>query len=274
MPNDDRQPLPKRSTKTRKEDLAPPPLTLEPRRRPPTPMTEDDLFAEDDPYASNPPRPPSSAIRLSNPTNLTGSQRAVNTTTQNPRTTQNPQPRRTAQQPVAPLATPMQARPGRNITIPQPEVVKPGRNVHWLLYIGVGMIFMLTLWVVGSSLLAFGISKYNDINYGNPRTFQTNAVVGHGGDTRDHPSHFIAINLNRRIIVVELAAGNPANSYSYAGPYLFGPGGDLTPVTLEFRDVTRDGKPDMLIRIQDQTVVFVNDGTKFRPSNSNDKIFL
>jgi hypothetical protein len=274
MANDDGQPLPKRATRSKKDNPPLSPLPLETRRRPSNPMTDDDLFAEDDPYASNPPRPPSSAIRLSNPNNLTGSQRTINTTAQNPRTGQNPQPRRTMQQPVAPLPTSMQARPGRNITIPQPEAVKAHRNIHWLLYIGVGMLFMLTLWVVGSSVLAFGIAKYNDIVYGNPRTFQTNAVVGHGGDSPEHPSHFIAINLNRHIIVVELAAGNPANSYSYAGPYLFGPGGDLTPVTLEFRDVTHHGKPDMLIHIQDQTVVFVNDGTKFRPATPSDKIQL
>ena len=73
---------------------------------------------------------------------------------------------------------------------------------------------------------------------------------------------------------MELMAGNPAKSINYTGPDLFESGGDLIPVTLEFRDVTGDGKPDMLIHIQDKVFVFVNDGTKFRPSNANDKIHL
>src|SRR5712691_2300998 len=101
MPNEDRQPLPKRSNRARKEDMAPSPVTFDSRRR--TPMTEDDVLIEDDPYASNPPRLPSSAIRLSNPTNQTNTQRAVNTTTQSQRSAQNPQSRRTVQQPVSPL---------------------------------------------------------------------------------------------------------------------------------------------------------------------------
>jgi hypothetical protein len=149
-----------------------------------------------------------------------------------------------------------------------------GRNVHWMLYVGVGMIAALALWVLGSSLLAWGSAKYNDIAYGYPRTYQTDAVVGHGGDSKTQPSHFVALNLHGQVIIVELMAGNPAKSINYTGPDLFESGGDLIPVTLEFRDVTGDGKLDMLIHIQDKVFVFVNDGTKFRPSNANDKIHL
>jgi len=47
-------------------------------------------------------------------------------------------------------------------------------------------------------------------------------------------------------------------------------------VTVEFRDVTGDGKPDMLVHIlfrtQVQTFVFINTGTKFRPPTSKDVI--
>jgi len=135
------------------------------------------------------------------------------------------------------------------------------------------MIAMLALWVVGSSALAWGLARYDDLRYGNPRTFQVDAIVGHGDDTT-HPSHFIAVNLHRHIVVVEFMAGNPAKAISYSGPYLFDQGGELTPVTLEFRDVTGDSKPDMLIHIQDQTIVFINDGTKFRPPNNSDHIHL
>ncbi len=151
------------------------------------------------------------------------------------------------------------------------------RRVHWLLFVGIGMIAMLVVWVLGSSLLAWISYEHDNIVYGIPRTFQTDAIVGHGGDSPQHPSHFIVVNLNRQVIIVEFMAGNPAKSIDYVVPYyILGQGGDLTLVTLSFRDVTGDGKLDMIVDIhlspQDQTFVFVNDGTKFRAPNSSDHI--
>jgi hypothetical protein len=151
-------------------------------------------------------------------------------------------------------------------------------KVHWLLPVGIGMIAMLVLWELGSIVLAWGNARLDDIRYGNPRTYQTNFVVGHG-DSPQHPSHFIAINLNRQAIVIEFPAGNPSGAESYVVPYyILGPSGDQVPVTLEFRDVTGDGKPDMIIHIhlqnQDQTFVFVNDGKKFRAPTSKDNIHM
>src|SRR5256885_17176366 len=88
------------------------------------------------------------------------------------------------------------------------------------------------------------------IRQGIPRTHQTDAVVGHGGDSAQRPSHFIAVNLNPQAIVVEFPAGSQSGALSYVVPYyILGPGGDLTPITLEFRDVTADGKPDMIIHM-------------------------
>ncbi len=140
---------------------------------------------------------------------------------------------------------------------------------------------MLILWETGTFLVSWGTARYDDLRYGNPRTYQTNAVVGHGGDNPAHPSHFIALNLNRQAIVVEFPAGNPAGAQSYVVPYyILGQGGNLTPITLEFRDVAGhpDNRPDMIIHIhlqtQVQTFVFVNDGTKFRPPTAQDHIHL
>src|SRR5712691_3619460 len=179
-----------------------------------------------------------------------------------------------------PTSLPTKPYPRNNITRQQalpPNILKG--KVHWLLPLGIGMIAMLVLWELGSFTLAWGLARYDDIRYGNPRTYQTNAVVGHGNDSPLHPTHFIAINLNRQAIVVEFPAGNPSGAQSYVVPdYILGPGGDLVPVTVEFRDVTGDGKPDMIIHMhlqtQDQTFVFVNDGNKFRPPTSKDNIHL
>ncbi len=155
---------------------------------------------------------------------------------------------------------------------------KNNTNVHWLLPLGVGMVAMLVLWVFGSLLVVWGQQSYDDFTYGRPRTYQTDAAVGHN-DSPTHKSHFIAINYNRQAIVTECMGGDPAKSVDYVVPYyIVGDNSDLTPVTVEFRDVTGDNKPDMIIHIhlhtQDQTFVFVNTGTKFRSPLPTDKITL
>ncbi len=206
-----------------------------------------------------------SSQKLPNPNTPTGSRRRTGTQDlplppprQNPRTT-------TSQRQYAPSTEPGSAR-----------VKKHNSNVHWLLPLGVGMVAMLVLWVFGSLLVAWGQQRYDDVTYGRPRTYQTDAVVGHG-DSPAHKSHFIAINYNRQAIVTEWRGGDPAKSVVYVVPYyIVGDNSELTPVTVELRDVTGDNRPDLIIHIhlhtQDQTFVFVNDGTKFRPQQGNDKI--
>ncbi|GCE10549.1 hypothetical protein [Tengunoibacter tsumagoiensis] len=180
-------------------------------------------------------------------------------------------PRVTTQTPRVTAQTPM--RIDRNSPPPRAK-----RNVHWLVLVGMGMIAALALWVIGSAALSWGLQRYDDYRYGNPRTFQTDAVVGHNNDSAAHPSHFVAMNLHRQPIVVEIAAGDPGKLVSYAvAPPIVGDGGDIAPITLEFRDVTNDQKPDMIIHIHlspqnDTVIVFVNDGTKFRPSTPNDHL--
>jgi hypothetical protein len=129
------------------------------------------------------------------------------------------------------------------------------------------MIAALALWVSFSALLAWGTAKYNDIVYGYPRFYQTDAVVGHG-DSPAHPSHFIAENLHGQVIVIELPAGNPSKSYEYVGPDLIASGDDLIPITLSFSDVNHNGKLDMIIHIEDREVIFCNTGTKFASCSS------
>ncbi len=266
----------KRSGGLRKGELSP--RTFEAVDEGPA-MPEEEVFAEDDQddlRAAGPARSSSSGSRLNNPTNLTGARRAVNTTMQQTQGGINRAPtpipaRRTGQvdemRRPSPLPGAMVGRPTRTVTAPQSpsEPNKQSRNIHWLLYVGVGMVAALALWVVGSALVAWGSAKYNDIAYGNPRTFQTNAVVGHGGDSPQHPSHFIALNLSGQVIIIELRAGNPANSINYTGPHFYETDGNLIPITLEFRDVNHDGKPDMLIYFQDNVIVFLNNGTQFIP---------
>jgi len=138
-------------------------------------------------------------------------------------------------------------------------------RVHWLLIFGIGMLAMLALWVGGSMLLTWWQVTQDDWHYGRPRTFQTDAIVGHN-DSAASPSHFIAINLNRHVEVIECPGGDCSHAVIYLGPILFGDGEDETPVTLTFQDVNGNGKPDMVIHIQAQRIVFINENGKFRPA--------
>ena len=138
------------------------------------------------------------------------------------------------------------------------------RGAHPLLYLGIGMIVMLALWMGLSMAVNWWNTTWNDIHYGRPRTFQIDAFVGHN-ETGSTPSHFIAINLSGRIEVIELPGGDGSKARIYLGPQLFGTGADLIPVTLSFVDVNRNHLPDMIIHFQNSHIVFINDGTGFRP---------
>jgi hypothetical protein len=157
--------------------------------------------------------------------------------------------------------------------LPQGQPAQRRPHVHWLLFVGVGMIAMLALWVLGTILVNWWNVTQDDWHYGRPRTFQIDAVVGHN-DSPTNPSHFIAINLNRHVEVIELPGGDAAHAKIYIGPTLFGDGEDVTPVTLTFKDVNGDGKPDMLVHVQDQTVVFLNENSTFRPQKPGEHINL
>jgi hypothetical protein len=100
----------------------------------------------------------------------------------------------------------------------------------------------------------------NDIHYGRPRTYQMDAVVGHD-DSPAHPTHFIFLNLNRHVEIIEIPGGDPSKTRIYVGPVLFGNGQDLTPVTGEIRD--DNGRKDLVVHIQNQEILFINDGTTF-----------
>ena len=136
---------------------------------------------------------------------------------------------------------------------------------HWLVFVGMAMFTMLVGWVVLTMLSNWWQVTQDDWHYGRPRTFQADTVVGHN-DSAASPSHFIAINLNRHVEVIECPGGDCSHALIYLGPTLFGDGQDLTPVTLTFQDANGDGKPDMVIHIQDQRIAFINENGKFRPA--------
>jgi hypothetical protein len=139
-------------------------------------------------------------------------------------------------------------------------------RLHWLFYVGLGL-FIAVLIIQGWNWAAGAIQAHSlDSTYGMPRTWQCDAVVGHG-DSAAHPSHFTFENLHARLIITELPGGNPAHAHMYSGPQLVS---DQIPVTGIFKDVNGDGRLDMLVEIgtgtgNGQTIVYLNNGTQFVP---------
>ena len=143
-------------------------------------------------------------------------------------------------------------------------------KAHPLFYLGVGMTAMLLLWFMVSAAVYWVQTTLDDIHYGYPRTFQTDAWVGHN-EQAGTPSHFMSLNLHGHIEVIEIAGGDPAHTRMYSGPQLYGPGSDLAPVTLRFLDVNGDHKLDMVVSFQDTHLVYINDQGGFRPMQPSER---
>ena len=158
--------------------------------------------------------------------------------------------------------------------VPKPDRIrskrKPWQGAHPLLYLGVGMIAMLALWTLLTSAMSWWNTTWDDLHYGRPRTFQIDAFVGH--NESGTPSHFIVINLNGRIEIIEFPGGDGSKARIYLGPQLYGAGDDLIPVTLSFADVNRDHLPDMIIHFQSSRIVFINDQGGFRPLRPEERV--
>jgi hypothetical protein len=144
-------------------------------------------------------------------------------------------------------------------------------GAHPLLYLGVGMIAMLALWTLLTMAISWWNMTWDDIHYGRPRTFQTDAFVGHN-ESAGTASHFIAINLNGRIEIIEFPGGDGSKARIYLGSQLYGAGDNLIPVTLSFADVNSDRLPDMIIHFQSSRIVFINDQGGFRPLRPEERL--
>jgi hypothetical protein len=139
----------------------------------------------------------------------------------------------------------------------------PGtRRLHWSVILGLGMILALVLWIGASEALAWWTNHQLDVTFGMPRISQADALV-YPADTQAHPSHYIFLNLNGTIMIVELPRGDSAHARIYKGPSVYSDNPSYTPVTGEFQHV--DGKIKMIVRVGDQSFVYVNDGTQFKP---------
>ncbi len=106
------------------------------------------------------------------------------------------------------------------VETPGAKARKEKRSIHPLLYLGVGMIAMLALVVLVFSGWNWLQIKKDDITYGRPRTFHIDAVVGHN-DSVSNPSHFIALNLNRHVQVIEIPGQDSTKERTFQITTLF-----------------------------------------------------
>ena len=126
-----------------------------------------------------------------------------------------------------------------------------------------GQPLVLLVLLVSQVVVPWGMKTADDVHYGYPRTTQEDHYVGHeqGGT----PSHFVAMNLQGQITVVELPGGNLKGAQLLVGPRLLGPGADLAPVRLDF--VGEKKHPDLVVVVQSVQVRFHNTGTSYRPTS-------
>jgi hypothetical protein len=153
-------------------------------------------------------------------------------------------------------------RATRTLSISPPKAAgAAARLPNTLLYALALLLTIVLVNLILSPVLNWGRTKLDDLRYGRPRTVQTTAFVGHD-ETNGLPSHFVAMNLERRVVILEIPGGDAAKTRTIVGPYLFGAGEDLTPVLLRFEDVNADKRPDMLVNVKQEEMVYINDAAE------------
>lgn len=137
------------------------------------------------------------------------------------------------------------------------------RIAHAVLYGGALVLGALAVYVLIGALIGRLNIFIDDIRYGYPRTMHVQAFVGHGEEA-GRPTHLIAMNLDRQVVVLELPGGDPSRVRTITGPYLFGADEHLTPVVISVSDVDGDSLPDVLLDIRRERIVYLNRDGSFR----------
>ena len=113
----------------------------------------------------------------------------------------SPSPYQQTRQQTQALVPPKRATAHERVPAKPPKVRRP-RGRIWITLL-VGMLAMGALVVAVNAAIGWVQAKQLDWTYGYPRTFQVDAVVGHGHDSRAHPSHFLALMWDFRPSLLE-----------------------------------------------------------------------
>ncbi len=138
-----------------------------------------------------------------------------------------------------------------------PTLKLSGQPLHRLAYALTAILALTALYLVLSATVTWGQARFDDLRYGTPRMFHMSADVGHGGGT-GAPSHMIAVNLDRQVMVIDIPGGDMEQVRVLPGPYLFGTGEDMTPVTMHLEDMNRDSHADLILQIKDEEIIYLN----------------
>lgn len=155
----------------------------------------------------------------------------------------------------------------------RPPIAVPPITLHSLAYIVTGLLALLAVYAIMGGVMAWGTSRINDLRYGATRTFHLEAVVGHG-DGSGTPTHFVAMNLNRQVVIIEIPGGDASKTRTFTGPYLFGADEDKTPVLLRLDDLNRDGSQDLIVSVKNEEIVYLNRGDAFQPISPEERMKL
>ncbi len=137
------------------------------------------------------------------------------------------------------------------------------RTTHAALYGAALVLGALAVYVLIGALIGRINVLIDDVRYGYPRTMHIQAFVGHE-EGSGQPTHLIAMNLDRQVVVLELPGGDPSRMRSITGPYLFGADEHLTPVIIGISDVDGDTLPDLLLDVRRERIVYLNRDGVFR----------
>jgi hypothetical protein len=188
-----------------------------------------------------------------------------------------PQPRRNA--PALPWHR-QEAAPHPELTrqMPQAQAQAPARTekvveARSVMMIAGAAVLIVALYAVVSAAVQWTQVKLDDLQYGRPRTMQLDAYVGHS-EADGLPSHFVAMNLNRRVTIMEMPGGDSAKINTILGPYLFGQGEDLTPITMSSTDLNGDGLADLSVNVKNEQLLYLNDGAAFHLATTDERLAI
>lgn len=152
----------------------------------------------------------------------------------------------------------------------RPTIAVPSIQLNNVVYVATLLLALLAIYAVLGHVVSWGSARIDDLRYGTTRTFQMQGVVGHN-DSESSPTHFIAMNLNRQVVVIEIPGGDASQVRTITGPYLFGANEDKTPVVLRLEDLNRDGAKDLIVNVKNEELVYLNKNAEFQPITTEER---
>lgn len=152
------------------------------------------------------------------------------------------------------------------------ETLQPPKALRWppLESAALLVLVAVALTLVGYRAVLWSTTRLDDARYGRPRLTRVSAAVGHD-DAPERPTLLLALNLNRRVAVLEIPGGDVSKTKTLTGPYLFGADEDTTPVLLRLVEANHDGRPDFVLSIKQEEVLYINEPAAFRLANDGER---